>query len=36
MWTFERYQQWMAHKKDWVLPYAAGGAENPGSVIPAH
>lgn len=36
MWTFERYQQWMAHKKDWVLPPAAGGAENPGSVIPAH
>ena len=36
MWTFERYQQWMAHKKDWVLPSAAGGAENPGSVIPAH
>jgi twitching motility protein PilT len=23
MWTFDRYQRWMAQKRDWVLPTAA-------------
>ncbi len=23
MWNFERYQRWVAQKKDWVMPAAA-------------